>query len=71
MVNMGKGKEGKKRGEKREKRKQSFRGVTLGCAIVVDVHSRKEEKKREKKENLARKLRLLTNCNCNFRYGKG
>ena len=50
MVNMGKGKEGKKRGEKREKRKQSFRGVTLGCAIVEDVHSRKEEKKREKKK---------------------
>jgi len=33
---------------------------------------KKEGKKRgEKKENLARKLRLLTNSNCNFRYGKG
>jgi hypothetical protein len=31
----------------------------------------KEEKKREEKEDLARKLRLLTNCNCVFRYGKG
>ena len=49
MVNMGKGKEGKKRGKKREKRKQSFRGVTLGCAIVEDVKIGRRKKRGKKK----------------------
>jgi hypothetical protein len=43
----------------------------LGKGKEGKKKEKKGKKRGEKKENLARKLRLLTNSHINFRYGEG